>query len=312
MSDAQGVQLTFSEEEVNAIYSELIHLSVPLDADPVAFGPKRLNAKTAEVRMMLDRVHRIYLDLSQRHGAVKRQLRKAMANLDLQKKNLFANDPETRAGRNVADREAIATGKLRAEVEEVNRLQILEADLEALLVVVKAKHADLKDTEARLRDQIRLCGEELSLGGRWGSAVPNAPDLDPRVATGVDVKEIDNLLASMNSQIDIAQKAGDFPSMHVQKMDIEDEPTAAPEPVQQDYDPGVEVADDILTEPPSKNIEEIFPSQVSQSAADAFLDNTVMAPVPSIPQVPKSNPLDQVSDGLDVEDLLASFEDPNG
>jgi len=319
MSDTQGVQLTFSEDEINAIYSELIHLSVPLDADPVAFGPKRLNAKIAEVRRMLDRVHRIYLDLSQRHGAVKRHLRKATASLDIQKKNLFANDPETRAGRNVADREAIATGKLRVEVEEVNRLQILEADLESLLIVVKAKHADLKDTESRLRDQVRLCGEELSLGGRWGSAVPNAPDLDPRVATGADVKEIDNLLASLNSQIDLAQKAGDFPSMHIQKMTPEDEPAAPPEPVseavpvpEQTYEPVVEVMSDILNEPPSKNIEEVFPLQVSQSAADAFLDSAVVAPVPSTPQAPKSNPLDKVSDGLDIEDLLISFEDPNG
>ena len=207
--------LTFSEEDINAIYTELADLSVPLDNDPVSFGPKRLNAKTAEVRKMLDRVHRIYLDLSQRLGASKRTLRRLEASLDLEKKHLFANDPETRAGRNVADREAIATGKLRTQVEELNQIKILVTDLEAVLVVVKAKHADLKDTEGRLKDQVRLCGEELSLGSRWGSAVPEAKPIDHRYATRADVDAIDTLLAEMNNQIDLSQGAGNFPATHM-------------------------------------------------------------------------------------------------
>jgi len=335
-------QLVFSEDEVNAIYSELVDLAVPLDNDPVSFGPKRLNAKTADVRRMLDRVHRIYLDLSQKLGAAKRNLRRSQANLELSKNNLFANDPMTRSGRNVADREAIAVMKLKTEVEELNNLTILTTDLEAILTVVKAKHADLKDTEARLRDQVRLCGEELSLGSRWGSAVPNAPALDHRVATGADIKEIDDLLVGLGQQIDLAQHSGSFPSQHdfkfigvksqpdpipVPEVDPQPEvskadpdplvteeppvikiPTARlPEPKWESLPPEAHSDTEILFEVPAVDLSEILPAQATQSSADDFLNRTV-SPIPSAP-VPPKTPL--LADPLDINDLLSTFEDVN-
>ena len=328
MSDGQPM-LVFPEEDVNAIYTELVKLSVPLDNDPVSFGPKRLNAKTAEVRKMLDRVHRIYLDLSQKLGAAKRQLRRSQADLALSKNNLFANDPETRAGRNVADREAIAIMRLKPDVEELNRLEILTADLEAVLTVVKAKHADLKDTESRLRDQVRLCGEELSLGSRWGSAVPNAPDIDHKVATGADVTAIDDILAGMDRQIDLAQQEGDFPSTHMKTegvsaaviegdysaenpqtieatLSVEHEAvmtvsTPDPEPISE--------PESVLDAVTPVDLETVLPAQSQQSSADAFMDNLA---TPALPNVKATKKDDPAIDTSAIDDLLMSFEDKTG
>jgi len=293
----------FTETEINDIYTELAQLSVPLDPDPVAFGPKRLNAKTAEVRRMLDRVHRIYLDLSQRLGAAKRALRRAQADLDLARKSLFANDPETRAGRSVSDRDAIAAMKLRTEIGETGDLEILVTDLEAVLTVVKAKHADLKDTEGRLRDQIRLCSEELGLGGRWGSAVPHAPEIDRKQATGADVDAVDKLLAGVQSEIHLAQKTGDFPAEHVSLFEhpVEETPIdqVPPDPVQEN---------EPMQEESILGLTEALPAQVDQKDVDAFLDRS------SSLGKAKSKPAKkvQVESSLDeIDDLLSSFEDPN-
>ena len=112
-TDKVPESMVFSEEEADRVFDELATLVITLDLDPLAFGPKHLNQKVAEVRQALDRCEHLFLELSKRAHAVKRFRLITAAELDLEKKGLFANDPETRSGRSVSDREAIATGKLR-------------------------------------------------------------------------------------------------------------------------------------------------------------------------------------------------------
>lgn len=168
-------------EVVESVFARLGAMEVILDADPLEFGPRRLNLKIAEARGHLSRTERIYLQVSQWLQQYRKANRGLQADFDLQMQDLLANDPEVRAGRNVKDRDAVATMKLRTEKEELAAQEIALQDLEAVMTVIKAKRSDLKDTQARLRDQIRLCGEEIGLGGRWGSrAAPevDTPDLD--------------------------------------------------------------------------------------------------------------------------------------
>ena len=205
--------LLFAPEEADRIFEELGTLRVDLDDDPLAFGPKRLNKKVAEVRRMLDRCERIFLDVSQRLYATRRALRIATTEIDLAKKSLFANDPETRAGRSVADREAIASGKLSKSIRRMNELESSSLDLEQVLSAVKSKRADLKDTEGRLKDQVRLCQEELGLGHNWGSMVPSAEmRVDLRGAHGVpdDAREIANIIATVEGEVHLARETGDW------------------------------------------------------------------------------------------------------
>ena len=156
---------------IEGLYNSLGAMQVDLDADPLELGPKRLNGKIAECRGMLSRCEKIFLDVSQSLHRYKRLHRAASADFKLRMRDMFTNDPEVRMGRNVTDREAIAANRLRPEAEEIDRLTANVEDLEAVLTVVRTKRADLKDIQGRLKDQLKVCQEEISLGGRWGKSL---------------------------------------------------------------------------------------------------------------------------------------------
>ena len=173
---------------VEGLYTALGAMQVELDSDPLEIGPKRLNAKIAECRGMLSRCEKIFLDVSQHLHRYKRGHRAASSDFKLRMRDLLTNDPEVRMGRNVTDREAVAANKMRTEAEEIDRLNANVEDLEAVLTVVRAKRADLKDIQGRLKDQLKVCQEEISLGGRWGkSQIPAARIYD---SAGDSVNEL--------------------------------------------------------------------------------------------------------------------------
>ena len=184
---------------LTSIFEALGKLEVQLDADPLVYGPKRLNQKTALARKMLTECERLFLDISQKHAYYKRAHRAASLILDMSLKHLLANDPETRAGRAVSEREATAYGKLKVEVREVADAQNALEELDAVMAVVKAKRSDLRDIQGRLRDQVRLCQEEIGLGNRWGSKSPRGVELQPGqgFADGDDTSAIDDVIASV-------------------------------------------------------------------------------------------------------------------
>jgi len=185
----------------DSVFTELGALEVGLDSDPLVYGPKRLNGKIALSRKMTARCERLFLDVSQKLSQYKRSLRGAELMLDLAKKHLLANDPEVRAGRAVSERDAIASGKLKAEVQAVHTATHAVEDLDAVLTVIKAKRSDLRDVQGRLRDQIRLCQEEIGLGGRWGSKSPRGTELEPGqgFADGTDVEDVDELIQNVRA-----------------------------------------------------------------------------------------------------------------
>jgi len=188
-----------SPSRFDALYADLSAMQVDLDADPLALGPKRINQKVAECRALLSRCERIFLDVSQDLHWYKREHRRAQADFKLEVQGLLTNDPEVRAGRNVADREAIASTKLWSSKEEIDKLGFAVEDMEAVLTVVRTKRADLKDISSRLRDQLKICQEEISLGGRWGIRAPGSMTAIPdRAAEGVDAL-LDSVLAGLES-----------------------------------------------------------------------------------------------------------------
>lgn len=158
-----------TQQIVDTIFQNLMGMEVELDENPLIYGPKRLNKKIAAVRQHQSECEALFLKVSLWVQKYKSASRAASLSLELGKKHLLTNDPEVRAGRNVADRDAIASMKLRDEVEEVSKCGSALSDLEAIIVVIKSKKSDLKDTQSRLKDQIRLCQEEISLGSRWGN-----------------------------------------------------------------------------------------------------------------------------------------------
>jgi hypothetical protein len=105
--------------------------------------------------------------------------------------DLLANDPEVMAGRNVKDREAIASNRLASLRDSIYELGSSMDDLEQLLIVVKAKRSDLRDLQGRIRDQLKICQEEIGLGAQWGKQ-----DKGPSSSVGVGdmIDDLDSLI----------------------------------------------------------------------------------------------------------------------
>jgi hypothetical protein len=159
----------WTHDEIDAVYAELTDMDVELDPDPIRFGPKRLNGKVAGCKRLVSRCTEIEINLAHSLAVLTRTMRAGEAELELRLQDMLANDPEVRAGRSVRDREAIASTKVRDERRSLTMTMQQVEDIKSSIAVVRAKKNDLKDTQGRLRDQIRLCHEEIALGSMWGS-----------------------------------------------------------------------------------------------------------------------------------------------
>ena len=191
---------------VEQLYDQMHKMEVLLDDDPLQFGPKRLNSKIAELRNMLTELERIFNRASKKLGEIKRQFRLVETKITITKSDLFANDPEVRAGRNVADREATASVKMSKLISEKMRLQCDISEIDDLMTVVKAKRSDLRDTQSRLRDQIKLCHDEISLGSRWGDKKPTIT-LTPQTGNQPNSKsDLDEILEHLEEDFKLGVK----------------------------------------------------------------------------------------------------------
>lgn len=197
-------QSLLSEDEVLEIYQRLANLQVDLDDDPLAYGPKRMQGKVADCRKALEICENIFLAVSQKMHVAKRALRAKKAGLDLSMKMLFSTDPEVKYAKSVKDREALAAVKLQEEWVDTQKLEQQVEDLDAVLLVIKTKRSDLKDTQGRLRDQLQLCQVEVGLGSRWGefSAKKSVP-LEPKqvYADHTDTVSVEQLLQGMEVEL---------------------------------------------------------------------------------------------------------------
>lgn len=167
---------------IDNVFDRLSAMDVELDPNPLEFGPSSLNEKTATVRRFLSSTERLFMEISQNLHKYKRDLLLKQSQHKISLDRLIAEDPHVRSGRSEREREALAGQRLTLLTDEINKLTISVSDFDELLKVVKAKRSDLKDIQNRLRDQLKLCQEQIALGQRWGSRKPDlveiADDLD--------------------------------------------------------------------------------------------------------------------------------------
>ena len=273
MSEAEEPQVpkdpTLEEGALDRIYEELGNLGVQLDADPLVFGPKRLNGKIAQVRAQLDICESIFLQASHDLHRFNTAHRAVNTTYQVKKDWHLANDPETRAGRNVSTQEAVANMKLADLVARVHTLGAGVEDLKAALVVIKAKRADLKDAASRLRDQIKLCREEIGLGSKWGSKQPDAPDLIP---SGVvpDIERIDAVLGALDGETHLTAPE-DVPSKPVFRRPANMAPPE-PEPEATTSEPE---PDEKLEPEQTEELTSLLTPNATADEVDGFLDLTL-------------------------------------
>lgn len=164
----ESVRTLVDPDQVQYVFQALIHMDVALDEDPVRFGPKRLNAKIASCRAYLSECESIYGKVTFHLRKYRRQHLNLSTELKMKKDHLVATDPEVKAGRAVLDREALARVRLLDLVQQIEELEEAIQELEVILTVVKAKRVDLRDIMRSIKEQIRICQEELTLGTIWG------------------------------------------------------------------------------------------------------------------------------------------------
>jgi hypothetical protein len=280
----------FSAEDADLIYKELSSLEVALDNNPLAYGPKRLNMKVAQVRRALARCEKLFLDVSQKLQTNKRAHTIAKTDVALGKAHLLANDPDTRANHSISDRDAVATGKLRKEIDLMNTAALLVQDLEATLIVIKAKRVDLRDAEGRLKDQERLCREEISLGSHWGSENPEA-QIDLRSGRAYsDVSKLDAMLGSVDGEVHLALASGDWedPTAAVTEDTLSLKPTISDEATPEEVDDLLAGAAPSKMEAPPEKVLPPDPVPLPVVAAPAPL------PLPETPAVQAELPSEPV------------------
>ena len=100
---------------IEAIYEKLGGMDILLDANPLEYGPGRINQKIAQVRAFLSSTENIFLEVSHNLAKFKRDLLRSETELDILKINLMATDPHVRSGRSQAEREALASTALISE-----------------------------------------------------------------------------------------------------------------------------------------------------------------------------------------------------
>lgn len=194
---------------VFSIFKEVEAMDVILDEDPLELGPKRIVNKIAETRKHLTRCEQLFVRVSHWLQLYNRAHRAATLDFDLAMQDMLANDPEVRSGRNVKDRDAIATIKVRERREAIDHLSLVIQDLGAMMTVVRSKRIDLRDTQNRLNDQKKLCQEEIGLGGKWGSKLHSDQTEILSRSPSIDSITLKDLHALLDSRVepDLAQVA---------------------------------------------------------------------------------------------------------
>lgn len=242
-------------EYVDGIYGLLEAMDVELDPDPLELGPQRLQTKIAEVRSMRSRLEKIFLQIAHDLAKTKRFLGYADPILELRIQELLATDIEVRSGPSIADRRALAMGRCRKIVAEVDRLKRAVSEYESALVVIRSKKADLGDIRGRLNDQMKLCQEQLTLGERWGSRAPKGvkkQSLKPGLGASTDAEDdLDDLLDELGQSpdhlppLDEEADAEDDVDLSGGDEEPEEEPETPTEP-EPEEEPEIQAGDVVL------------------------------------------------------------------
>lgn len=157
-----------SQERIAEIYSELTPIDITLDPDPLEFGPDRIAFKFHEIDKSLQRVSQLELQLAEDVHKLWKAANLERLIIKTKRNELMISDAQVRKEKTKGEREARADLILAKDVESLDKIDSQVNDLERLQDVVKTKKKDLKDTERRLRDQMKMVSESIRMGMNWG------------------------------------------------------------------------------------------------------------------------------------------------
>ena len=291
-------------DRIAETYGELKKMEVPLDPNPIEYGPKRFNNKIARVRTMLSRVEQLFLQTSEDLHFFQRLINAKQTLYELEKRELMVNDPRCRVGRAQQERADLADVQLRAQIEAIQHLELAAHDLETVMVSIKSKRTDLKNIQSRMKDQMKLLEHDLGMGARWGSNAPPS-------AVGASVNEIDDMLAAMDKGLGIVETEDEEETEDTTEDTTEEDPSPqAPElePVlvfgEEEATEEAEAVDAPLPDDDSEG--EMPANEQAQDEADDFLDALNAGTSEDEEMTPSDGASDDESG---IDDLIASLAD---
>ena len=161
------------------------------------------------------------MEVSHNLQTIRRRLLIKQTEYSLEQTQLIAHDPHVRSGRSQKEREALAATRLVDLQREINDLTLSSHDLEDLISVIKAKRTDLKDLQGRLRDQLKLCQEQIALGQRWGSPTMRSEDFDDKPTEPRRASSVGDLLEATASNPPKKLREMDLPPVQVSDLSLE-------------------------------------------------------------------------------------------
>ena len=280
-------------DAVDFILESLEGMQVALDVDPLSGGPKRLQGKIAKARNYLSKVQRWWHIVGRADHSLNRKLLLLNVEIQIREDDLLANDPEVQRAsqQSIRDREAVAHCKLKDELMEKFRLEQAVHDTTTMLRALSAKRTDLKDTISRLRDQMRLCQDELGLGLKWGSKIPDLdlkvtphPEMSQAISDDADVV-LSDLLGSGDggSDEDIEVPSRDAVEAGTMRRNRNDPPPKPRETKVAPF-PGEEVAAEEPPPPdaPSEQVDGALEA-LDMDELDSILSEEIEAPPETVP-----------------------------
>lgn len=155
------------------IVSEVEGMAVEVDSDPaVSGGAAVLRKKIAQVESYLSTCLDMVSAARVRVQHVRTRHRDLQLGLRLATDLLISRDPDVRGGRNISDRNALASIKLQAEHLMVREADGDRTEAETILQIVSAKLAHLKDLRHHLRGQLRDLTDNTSTSSDGRPALP--------------------------------------------------------------------------------------------------------------------------------------------
>jgi hypothetical protein len=153
------------------------------------------------------------------------------------------------------------------------------------MTVIKAKRTDLKDLQGRLRDQLKLCQEQIALGQRWGSKTFTSKTFDDPNVISTEVntaKLVDQFITQrQNAEAKVDQQAEQMTQVEA------DQPREA-----------ISVEDELSIALSKAPVDSSPLNGTNTKANDEEIDGFVKTPLEEI---------DTNVDAIDLDDLFAEF-----
>jgi len=161
--------LVVDEDWLDRSYKSMEGFTVELDPNPIEFGPGRIVEKIHQLRNFQNRVRDMDLQASRDLSRVRRLKSHLEASYNAHRDHLLSTNLNVRVQKSAGDRVAMVNVHLPNLVQALEGLKIQEQQLVGFLAAVKTTTSNLRDTDRQINAQIRLVGQEISLGAQWMS-----------------------------------------------------------------------------------------------------------------------------------------------